>query len=263
MNSGLNLRKILNRLVSGQITLEEAEKTIKTDYIERIGEIACLDLNREIRSGIPEAVMAYRKEPKILIKIVEKVVEKKGIVLITRLKKKHLNAIKTLEEKGLKVEINRIGKIAIVKNPGFQIEKTGGKIAVITAGSSDLPIAEEVKTTAELMGCDVITAQDVGIAGIHRLIEPLKQIIAEEVECIVVIAGMEGALPSVIAGLVDIPVIGVPTSTGYGLGEKGIGALTTMLQSCSPGLVIVNIDNGFGAGATAALIAKQCNCTNR
>ena len=133
----------------------------------------------------------------------------------------------------------------------------GQKIGVLTAGTSDIPVAEEAAITAEVMGCSVIRGYDVGVAGIHRLLEPLKDMIQQDVACVIVVAGMEGALPSVVAGMVGVPVIGVPTSIGYGLGAGGIGALTTMLQSCSPGLVVVNIDNGFNAGATAALIAAM------
>jgi hypothetical protein len=127
---------------------------------------------------------------------------------------------------------------------------------VLAAGTSDIPTAEEARVTAEVMGCAVLARYDVGIAGIHRLLEPLREIVSIEVSAIVVVAGMEGALPSVVRGLVSVPVIGVPTSTGYGYGGHGQGALMTMLQSCAPGLTVVNIDNGFGAGATAALIAN-------
>jgi NCAIR mutase (PurE)-related protein len=127
----------------------------------------------------------------------------------------------------------------------------------MTGGTSDVVVAEEARTIAEEMGCEVITAYDVGIAGFHRHIKPLKRMLQEGVDAIVVVAGMEGALPSVIASLVDVPVIGVPTSVGYGFGAGGVGALTTMLQSCSPGMCVVNIDNGVGAGALAALIAHQ------
>jgi hypothetical protein len=127
---------------------------------------------------------------------------------------------------------------------------------VLAAGTSDIPAAEEAKVTAEVMGCQVLAYYDVGIAGIHRLMEPLRETLVQDVSAIVVVAGMEGALPSVVRGLVPVPVIGVPTSTGYGYGGKGEAALMTMLQSCAPGLTVVNIDNGFGAGATAALIAN-------
>jgi hypothetical protein len=137
------------------------------------------------------------------------------------------------------------------------MEKLHGKIGIITAGTSDIYIAEEAKAMIELMSADVITAYDVGISGLHRIFPPLKNMLENDVDIIIVIAGMEGTLPSVVASLVDIPVIGVPAPTGYGQGEKGSGALTTMLQSCAPGLAVVNIGNGFGAAVTAILFLKR------
>ena len=138
-----------------------------------------------------------------------------------------------------------------------------GKIGVLTAGTSDIPVAEEAKEAAKLMGCEVLIDYDVGIAGIHRIAKPLKKMLNEDVCCIIVIAGMEGALPSVVASLVDVPVIGVPTSTGYGIKET---PLLTMLHSCAPGLAVVNMDNGFGAGIFAGLMAyniyKRLNISN-
>ncbi len=139
---------------------------------------------------------------------------------------------------------------------GYEFEKTG-KIGLIAAGTADLPVAEEARVVAEVCGCEVIKAYDVGIAGIHRLVEPLEEIVNANVAAIIVVAGMEGALPSVVASLVNIPVIGVPTSVGYGLGGKGVAALLSMLQNCSPGLAVVNIDNGVGAGTFAAKCAYR------
>ncbi|MFX1586918.1 MAG: nickel pincer cofactor biosynthesis protein LarB, partial [Promethearchaeota archaeon] len=155
------------------------------------------------------------------------------------------------------LKTNELAKIMIIKEKDYEFQKKGGVVGIITAGSSDIPVAEEAKVIAESMGCSVITSYDLGIAGIHRIFTPLSEMIKKGVHVIIVCAGMEGTLPGVVAALVDVPVIGVPISSGYGLGEKGIGALTTMLQSCSPGLLVVNIDNGFGAGASAALIANR------
>jgi hypothetical protein len=134
---------------------------------------------------------------------------------------------------------------------------------VLAAGTADIPVAEEAAVAAEVMGCEVLKAYDVGIAGIHRLFEPLRKMIERGVSALVVVAGMEGALPSVTSSLVDVPVIGVPTSIGYGVGAEGIGALVTMLQTCSPKLAVVNIDNGFGAGIFAALIARQAGVSSK
>ena len=131
------------------------------------------------------------------------------------------------------------------------------RIGILTAGTSDIQVAEEARIIVEEMGCRVITAYDVGVTGIHRLIPPLKEMIAGDVDVLIVVAGREGALPTVVAGMVDLPVIAVPTSVGYGLGEKGISALIAMLQSCSLGLAVVNIDGGVAAGAIAAMIANR------
>jgi hypothetical protein len=145
----------------------------------------------------------------------------------------------------------------VIKKKSFEVKRSGGKVGILTAGTSDISVAEEAKVVAEEMGCEVITAYDVGVAGIHRLFSPLKEMIGTDVDVVIVVAGREGALPSVVAGLVDVPVIAVPTSVGYGLGERGVSALMAMLQACSLGIAVVNIDGGVAAGAAAALIANR------
>ena len=155
------------------------------------------------------------------------------------------------------VTIHEMARAVVVARPGVTVVPSGGRVGVISAGTSDIPVAAEASLMAREMGATVEEVWDVGVAGLHRLVRPLERIVALGVDVIVVAAGMDGALPSVVSGLVAVPVIGLPTSVGYGFGGGGIGALTTMLQSCSPGLVVVNIDNGIGAGATAALIANR------
>jgi hypothetical protein len=176
--------------------------------------------------------------------------------MITKLDNDKYNAIKEKLTilKGFKIDYHEKAKILLVKNHEIKKEV---KVGVITAGTSDIPIAEEARITAEEMGCEVLNAYDVGVAGIHRLFSNVRIMIEEDVKVLIVVAGMEGALPSVVAGLVDIPVIGVPTSVGYGVGKGGYAALYAMLQSCAPGIAVVNIDNGFGAGVFATKIAKQ------
>jgi NCAIR mutase (PurE)-related protein len=154
---------------------------------------------------------------------------------------------------------NREANMAVVREPGREQVATGGRLGILSAGTADIPAAEQARVIAEEMGCETLTAYDVGVAGVHRLVGPLTNMIDADVAAIIVAAGMEGALPSVVAGLVPAPVIGLPTSTGYGMGGGGIAALMTMLQSCCPGLVVVNIDNGIGAGATGALIANRAS----
>ena len=143
------------------------------------------------------------------------------------------------------------------------IKKIGGKVGIIAAGTSDIGIAEEARLVCEAMNCDSISSYDVGIAGLHRIFPVLKQFVEAEVDVIVVVAGMEGALASIVSSIADVPVIGVPTSIGYGYGEKGVAALASMLQSCSLGLTVVNIDNGVGAGAAAANIASRIKNNSR
>jgi NCAIR mutase (PurE)-related protein len=246
-------RELLEKLVRGEIDIDAAERLLKLDYVEKIGNHTVFDMSRECRTGIPEVIYAEGKAPEKVGEIVERVVGHKGIVLLSRASEEcRAEIVRRIGAEG--VTVRKDARMIIVDRRDCTTVKLG-KIGVLTAGTSDIPVAEEAATTAEVMGCEVIRGYDVGVAGIHRLLEPLKDMIKQDVSCVVVVAGMEGALPSVVTSIVGVPVIGVPTSIGYGLGAGGIGALTTMLQSCSPGLVVVNIDNGFNAGATAALIA--------
>jgi len=251
------IREILERLVKGEISIEEAEKLLKIVTIEEIEAIAKLDVKRHVRTGVPEIILAEGKDPEDLAKIVMKVLERNGRAIISRIENKHVEAIKKIVPNNANIQINKKAKMIVIKKKEFTVEKTGGKIGIITAGTSDIPVAEEARIIAEEMGCKVFTAYDVGVAGIHRLFPSLKKMIEKDIDVLIVVAGREGALPSVVAGMVDIPVIGVPTSIGYGLGEKGISALTAMLQACSLGLAVVNIDGGVAAGAVAALIANR------
>jgi hypothetical protein len=153
--------------------------------------------------------------------------------------------------------VNDKAKTVVAKKHSFVSYQSGGRVAVLTAGTSDIPVAEEAKVIAQEMGCSVWSSYDVGVAGIHRLLDPMKEIVAKDIDAVIVVAGREGALASVVSGLVDIPVIAVPTSNGYGFGGKGVGTLMAMLQACSLGLAVVNIDGGVAAGAVAALIANR------
>lgn len=249
------MKEILQKLKDGKISMEEALKQLKALQILEIEDFAKLDMCRENRTGIPEVIFAERKENEDLIKIILAAASK-GRLMVTKLNEDKYNAIKEQLNvlTGFKIDYNKKAKVLLLKN--HEIEKEG-KIGVITAGTSDIPIAEEARITAEEMGCEVLIAYDVGVAGIHRLFSHIREMIEEDVKALIVVAGMEGALPSVIAGLVDIPVIGVPTSVGYGVGEGGFTALFAMLQSCAPGIAVVNIDNGFGAGAIATKIARH------
>ena len=254
-----DIREILDRLLKKECSVEEAEKLLKANAIEEVGELAKLDIFRKVRTGIVEVIYAENKTPEVTLEIIYSFLKKNKFAIVSRYKDELIPLIsKKFKNSDLyTIDINELANILIIKEKTYRFERKGGIIGIITAGSSDIPVAEEAKVIAESMGCEVITSYDLGIAGIHRLFSPLSEMIKRGIHVIIVCAGMEGTLPGVVAALVDIPVIGVPISSGYGLGEKGIGALTTMLQSCSPGLLVVNIDNGFGAGASAALIANK------
>lgn len=251
------LRDVLERLSRGEISINEAEKLLRVTAIAEIGEIARLDVNREMRKGFPEIVFAEGKRLGDLAEIASKLLEKRGRAIISRVSKEQAEAIRKALPNGSELRSNESARMIVLKREGFQIEKTGGKIGILTAGTSDVPVAEEAKIVAEEMGCEVATAYDVGVAGLHRLFQPLSEMVEKDVDVLVVVAGREGALPSVVAGMVDVPVIGVPTSMGYGFGEGGLSALMAMLQACSLGIAVVNIDSGVAAGAIAALIANR------
>ena len=252
----MNIEQIFQSLQDGKISPSKAKKLLSLYSIEKIGNIAQIDTGRRNRKGIPEIILAERKELLDLKKIIKKTLTKNNEVLISRIKQKDYTKILEFAKKN-KYKIKN-GKnttaLLIYKN---KIKKLGGKIGIIAAGTSDIGVGEEAKLVCESMNCDCICSYDVGIAGLHRIFPVLKQFIESEVDVIIVVAGMEGALASIVSSIADVPVIGVPTSIGYGYGEKGVAALASMLQSCSLGLTVVNIDNGVGAGAAAANIANR------
>ncbi len=253
------IKNILLKLLEKEISLEDAEKLLKANLIEEVGDLAKLDIFRKTRTGTPEVIFAQNKAPQMLIDIISQFLKSKKYAIISRYNEKQETLILEYFEKIKEnlIEKYDLGKIMVIKESSFDFENKGGVVGIVTAGSSDIPIAIEAEAIAKAMGCRVISSYDVGIAGMHRIFSPLSDMIKSGVHVIIVCAGMEGTLPGVIAALVDVPVIGVPISSGYGIGAKGKGALITMLQSCSPGLLVVNIDNGFGAGASAAIIANK------
>lgn len=228
-----------------------------TQDVEAVGDYARVDIGRERRKGVPEVVYAAGKTPEQVVGICRRFLASAGRAIVSRTPPETAAALHAAFGAAYAVEQRPGSQTLIVRRPGQTPALTGGRVAIITAGTSDLPYAEEAALVAGEMGCTVRLVADVGVAGLHRLFEPLRAVFEEGVDVIVVAAGMDGALPSVVAGLVPVPVIGLPTPVGYGLGGEGVGALTTMLQSCAPGLAVVNIGNGVGAGAMAALIANQ------
>jgi len=253
-----DMKDILEELMDEKISIEEAEKFLKAKLIEDVGDLAKLDVFRKTRTGVPEVIYAQSKNAQMVLDIIKSFLKSKKFAIISRYNEEQVEIIiKTFQNNDYDVSINNLGKIIVVKEKSFDFEKRNGVVGIITAGTSDIPIAEEAKEILKAMGCEIMASYDVGIAGVHRIFSPLSNMIKKGVHVIIVCAGMEGTLPGVVASLVDVPVIGVPISSGYGLGANGKGALITMLQSCSPGLVVVNIDNGFGAGASAAMIANK------
>lgn len=254
-----DLRSILRALARGEIDVEEALKIIRLFSLEVIEDTVRYDLGRFLRRDVPEIVFGESKDVDTLSKIISRVTRELGLVVVSRLSRDHIEMLKKLqaENSDIVVEINERGRIAVVRSKSVAIPRYSCRIGIVTGGTADIAIAEEIRTVVDVMGCSAIAIYDVGVAGIHRVIEAVKKLKEEDVDVVVAVAGMEGALPSVVASLVDVPVIGVPTSVGYGAGGGGIAALYSMLQACPLGLAVVNIDNGVGAGVLAALIGRR------
>ena len=252
------MKDILERLASGQLDVDEAEKLLKAENILEFDDIVKFDIKRSERTGFPEAIFSPSKDYDDLIAIIRNYLEKSSQnLIITKLSdERYERIIGDLGEDSFIFDYNRRAQILIIRR---EIKKSEpiAKIGIITAGTSDINIAEEARVIVEEGGCEAITSYDIGVAGIHRLFPQIAHMVSEGVRAFIVCAGMEGALPSVVAGLVDVPVIAVPTSVGYGVGEGGRVALDAMLQSCAPGIAVVNIDNGFGAGVFALTIVKS------
>ena len=252
----MDLMEILESLKLGKLTVSQAKKMLSIYSIEKIEDFAKLDVGRKLRRGIPEVIFGEKKQLAEIKKIMLAAINRSGSILISRINKNDYEKVLSFSKKN-KIK-TRLGKnttsVLFFKNT---LHCSGGRVGILTAGTSDVGVAEEARLMCEAMGCTCISSYDVGIAGLHRVFPIMKKMIKEEVDAIIVVAGMEGALASIVSSLVDIPVIGVPSSVGYGYGEKGIAALASMLQSCTLGLSVVNIDNGIGAGAIASNIANR------
>lgn len=244
-----SLKKLIGNIKKGKVETPEALEMLKTLPFEDMG-FATLDTHRSLRQGFPEVILGHGKTADQIIKIAKKMKARKENILITRVDTAKAREIKKAVKNSL---YNKDAKTILIKSHPVKI--TGkGTILVICAGTSDIPVAEEAVVTAEVMGNKVERLYDVGVAGIHRLLHKKEKILTANV--LIVVAGMEGALPSVVGGLVSKPVIAVPTSVGYGANLGGITPLLAMLNSCAAGVTVVNIDNGFGAGYAASLINR-------
>ena len=245
----MDIRNLLEEVKNGDIDIDLAIDKLKDLPYEDIG-YANIDHHRQIRNGYPEVIYCEGKSDEHILGIIKRMKEKCSNILGTRCRKDTYEKVKNVYPNCEYEELSRILKIQNkpIKNVGK------GKIVVVTGGTSDIPVADEAYYTAKFLGNEVERVYDVGVAGIHRLLN--KMSILKSARVLIVVAGMEGALPSVVGGLVHVPVIAVPTSVGYGANFGGLSALLTMLNSCASGISVVNIDNGFGAGYLAATINK-------
>lgn len=243
-----SLKGLLENVKNGEMSIEDAMVLLKKLPFEDLG-FAKVDHHRNLRNGYPEVIYSEGKTNEQIKAIVHKLMERNNNIMATRASKSVYDAIKDITDD---VVYHEAARIVVVKKR--EIVFSDKYIAVVTAGTTDIPVAEEAAITAETMGNKVERIYDVGVAGIHRLFARLE--VLQNANALIVVAGMEGALASVVGGLVDKPVIAVPTSIGYGANFKGISALLTMLNSCASGVAVVNIDNGFSAGYLAAMINK-------
>ena len=243
-----HIRQLLEQVASGNLEPDKALEQLRDLPFENLG-FAHIDHHRALRTGFPEVIFGQGKTREQILSIAERITEHGSQMLATRLAE---DAVQALVERFPQAEHDVLARTVLVRAP--QTPPRTGLVAVISAGTSDLPVAREAVVTAQAMGAHVEEIYDVGVAGLHRLLAYREQL--QKARVIVVVAGMEGALASVVGGLVDNPVVAVPTSVGYGASFQGVAALLAMLNSCASGVVVVNIDNGFGAGYAAALINR-------
>jgi NCAIR mutase (PurE)-related protein len=246
-----DLRRLLEQVASNEASVEAAMRRLETLPFEDLG-FARVDHHRALRTGAPEVVFGPGKSPEVVAAIVEAIAARGQTALVTRIEPAQAErAVGLLSDSARsRAKVESVPRMLLVGDPAPN--RGRGVISVVSAGTGDMPVAEEAARTAEVLGNEVARLRDVGVAGIHRLLGNRDAL--ERSEVVVVVAGMEGALPSVVAGLISRPVIAVPTSIGYGASFGGLAALLAMLNSCAAGVTVVNIDNGFGAGFAASLI---------
>jgi len=244
------LRQLLDEVASGQLEVQTALDRLRGMPFEDLG-FAKVDHHRALRTGFPEVIFCPGKTPEQVSRIAAAMREHDQVVLATHASTEVYQAVQAAASEAVYHEQAQIVQVGQPETTSSQ----GGLVLVVSAGTSDIPVAEEARVTAAAAGCQVQSLYDVGVAGLHRLLDHREML--EQAAVIIVVAGMEGALPSVVGGLVSAPVIAVPTSVGYGASFGGLSALLAMLNSCASGVVVVNIDNGFGAGYFAAMLAKN------
>jgi pyridinium-3,5-biscarboxylic acid mononucleotide synthase len=242
------LRRLLDRVRAGKASVDGAVKALKAAPYERLGDMATLDTHRSLRVGMPEVVLAESKTAAQVAAIARKLAAR-GPLLVTRLGPEKAGLVRRAVRGAIYDPVSRTlrrGRMAL---------PTRGPVAVCCAGTSDIPVCEEAVATLEVMGVQAIRIYDVGVAGLHRLLARREDL--DRAVAVIVVAGMEGALPSVVGGLVGKPIVGIPTSVGYGASLGGLAPLFTMLNSCAPNVAVVNVDNGFGAAFVAGLVARE------
>jgi pyridinium-3,5-biscarboxylic acid mononucleotide synthase len=250
------LQKILQAIASGDLSPEIALEQLKHLPFESLEQFAKIDHHRQLRTGFPEVIWGADKTPEQLIKIITAMESDGSVVMATRITAEVYQQLQVVIPELVYYPTARICSLS---KP--QIPSQVGTISILTAGTADIPVAEEAAITAELCGFAVVRLWDVGVAGIHRLLSNSQ--VVYDADVLIVVAGMEGALPSVVAGMADCPVIAVPTSVGYGASFSGVAPLLTMLNSCAAGIGVVNIDNGFGAAILAGQILRTAHKINR
>jgi len=252
----MELHEVLEKVRSGAMSIDEAVGELRMLAFERVGEVAKLDTHRAARCGVPEVILGEGKSPQEVEDLARAMLSSRGRALVSRVSEEQRKRLEHM----VGFTWHARPRLAVLRSaPPLAC---GGRVGMVTAGTSDVPVAEEARIIAEEMGCETRAAYDVGVAGIHRLFPDLGELLTWKPDTLVVAAGREGTLPAVVAGLCDVPVVGLPTSTGYGEGGGGRAALYSMLQSCSV-LAVVNIDNGVGAGAFAALVAVRAASARR
>lgn len=256
------VREVLERLLAGEFTVEEALRALDAQHVDVAGDLARLDPDRLRRKGVPEVIYAPGKPADVTSRLAGRMLEAAGQALVSRVGPEVDALLHALAaERGVQLLAygsarRLLGAQSATGAPTVDGTATGG-VGILAAGTSDAEVAEEARMMIEAMGVASHHAYDVGASALYRLEAPLKQMLTAGIDAVIVAAGMEAALPTVVAGLVSVPVIAVPVSTGYGAGGRGLAALLSMLQTCSPGVSVVNIDNGIGAGAAAGLIAAR------
>lgn len=247
------IRQLLAQVADGVLTPDDALEQLKSLPFEDLG-FAHVDHHRSLRKGYPETILCAGKTTEQIIAIAERLVARGSLVLGTRISEEAAAAV---QKRWSHAEIDSMARTVVIPAVDAEQPEPVGRLLVVSAGTSDIPVAQEAVVTARTMGANVEAIFDVGVAGIHRLFAHAEQL--RQARVIVVVAGMEGALASVVGGLVDVPVIAVPTSVGYGASFGGVAALLSMLNSCASGVLVVNIDNGYGAGYAAAIINQQAS----